>query len=175
MKAYWYKEGYIRTSSERYDIHNLENEFVHLTNDAIQKHSEMYGKYEPGNKISYTNFQRYLDQVYPTKKYNFQASILDKMKEITTDLIHASFSFMDPQRKANNFELYGMDFMIDNRFTPFLIEVNANPCLEVSCPVLERIIPTLLEHTFKIGLDPLLPPPENFPGNYRYHLGNCIL
>lgn len=58
------------------------------------------------------------------------------MKEITTDLIHASFSFLDPERKNYNFELYGMDFMINSKFEPFLIEVNANPCLEVSCPVL---------------------------------------
>lgn len=71
LKAFWYKEGYIRTSSEKYDIEDLGNEFIHLTNDAIQKKSELYGKYEPGNKLSYTNFQRYLDQNHPQKKYSF--------------------------------------------------------------------------------------------------------
>lgn len=60
------------------------------------------------------------------------------------DIVHASFSLIDPYRKGNNFELFGLDFMIDDKFTPFLIEVNSNPCLEMSCPVLERIIPTLL-------------------------------
>ena len=84
IKAYWYKEGYIRTSSEKYDLEDLSNEFVHLTNDAIQKKSEYYGKYEPGNKVSYANFQRYLDQNHPHKKYSFETQILQKMKEITT-------------------------------------------------------------------------------------------
>lgn len=116
IKAYWYKEGYIRTSSEKYDLDDLSNEFVHLTNDAIQKKSDLYGKYEPGNKLSYANFQRYLDQNYPNKKYMFENQILTKMKEITTDLIHASFSFLDPTRKNYNFELYGMDFMVDHKF-----------------------------------------------------------
>ena len=29
---------------------------VHLTNDAVQKKSEDYGKFEPGNKLSYAEF-----------------------------------------------------------------------------------------------------------------------
>jgi hypothetical protein len=82
---------------------------------------------------------------------------------------------MDPSRKGNNFELFGMDFMIDHKFHPYLIEVNSNPCLEVSCPLLERIIPTLVEQSLKIGLDSLLPPPEHFPSSYRYYLGDRIL
>ena len=35
FKAYWFDEGYIRTSSFEFNIDNLENLFIHLTNDAI--------------------------------------------------------------------------------------------------------------------------------------------
>jgi len=35
LKGYWYKEGYIRTSSEIFSLKNISNKFVHLTNDAI--------------------------------------------------------------------------------------------------------------------------------------------
>jgi len=35
MKAYWYQEGYIRTSSKEFNVKNLSNKLVHLTNDAI--------------------------------------------------------------------------------------------------------------------------------------------
>ncbi len=80
IKAYWYKDGYIRTSSEKYDLDDLSNEFIHLTNDSIQKKSESYGKYEVGNKLSYSTFQRYLDTTYPQKKYSFEKQILKKMK-----------------------------------------------------------------------------------------------
>jgi hypothetical protein len=38
MKAYWYQEGYIRTSSELYRLDDLTDPMIHLTNDAIQKH-----------------------------------------------------------------------------------------------------------------------------------------
>lgn len=103
IKAYWYKEGYIRTSSEKYDLDDLDNEMVHLTNDAIQKDGEHYGKYEPGNKLSYSAFQRYLDTAHPHKKYSFKGLILPKMKHIATDMARAAFQFMDPLRKAHNF------------------------------------------------------------------------
>lgn len=38
IKAYWYQEGYLRTSSEVFSLDDLEDPFIHLTNDAIQKH-----------------------------------------------------------------------------------------------------------------------------------------
>jgi tubulin monoglycylase TTLL3/8 len=56
LKAYLYEEGYLRTSCREYSINNLHNKLVHLTNDAVQKRSEDYGKFEPGNKLSYSEF-----------------------------------------------------------------------------------------------------------------------
>jgi hypothetical protein len=53
MKGYFYEDGYIRTSSCEFDLEDLGNRFVHLTNDAVQKHSENYGRFESGNKVSY--------------------------------------------------------------------------------------------------------------------------
>jgi hypothetical protein len=50
--------------------------------------------------------------------------------------------------------------MIDDQFKVFLIEANTNPCLELSCPLLSRIIPQMLESAFRIAIDPMLPPPE---------------
>jgi len=55
LKGYFYEDGYIRTSSKEFDLDNLDDKFkfIHLVNDAVQKYSEDYGKYEPGNKLSY--------------------------------------------------------------------------------------------------------------------------
>lgn len=46
MDCYFFKEGYIRTSSEEFKLDDLDNDFIHLTNNAIQKHCDSYGKYE---------------------------------------------------------------------------------------------------------------------------------
>jgi len=56
MKAYWFVDGYIRTSSKEFNLKNLNNKAIHLTNDAIQKKNDDYGKYETGNKLSYGDF-----------------------------------------------------------------------------------------------------------------------
>ena len=37
MRLYWFGEGYVRTSSYDYDIEEITDEMIHLTNDAIQK------------------------------------------------------------------------------------------------------------------------------------------
>jgi len=49
--------------------------------------------------------------------------------------------------------------MIDCNFKFWLIEINTNPCLETSCPLLKTLIPQILDDTFKICLDPLFLPP----------------
>ena len=52
-KAYWYKDGYIRTSGYVYSLECLSDKMIHLTNDAVQKKSEDYGKFESQNKVSF--------------------------------------------------------------------------------------------------------------------------
>ena len=54
LKGYWYKDGYIRTSSSEYDLSNVEHEMIHLTNDAIQKKGNKYRKHEDFNKVIFT-------------------------------------------------------------------------------------------------------------------------
>lgn len=65
------------------------------------------------------------------------------MKSIALDAIKATYSQLDPNRLEHNFELLGLDFMIDNKFNLWLIEVNTNPCLELSSKLLERLIPQM--------------------------------
>ena len=62
FRGYFYKEGYIRTSSYEFNLLDLEDRDVHLTNDAVQDRNEEYGKYEPGNKISMADFANYMKE-----------------------------------------------------------------------------------------------------------------
>ena len=132
LRAYWYQDGYIRTSSYQWRLDQIKDPEIHLTNDAIQKYSSDYGRYEPGNKLTYTELQRYLDTIpkfNPAKTYNFVNEIYPRIKEIASDAVKASFQYLDPARKGNNFEIFGFDFMIDANFKPWLIQINTNPCL----------------------------------------------
>ena len=56
IRGYWYQEGYIRTSGSIFNLQDVSDVYVHLTNDAIQKYSEDYGRFENGNKLSFSEF-----------------------------------------------------------------------------------------------------------------------
>jgi hypothetical protein len=66
------------------------------------------------------------------------------MKQVIVDVIKANYQFIDPHRKASNFEIFGLDIMIDKDFKPWLIEINYNPCLEINCNLLNRVIPSMV-------------------------------
>ena len=59
--------------------------------------------------------------------------------------------------KAKQFEIFGFDFMIDESKHFWIIEVNTNPCLELSCSWLAQIIPRMLNDAFKLTLDRVFP------------------
>eukprot|EP00826_Nyctotherus_ovalis_P048659 TRINITY_DN5755_c0_g1_i3.p2 TRINITY_DN5755_c0_g1~~TRINITY_DN5755_c0_g1_i3.p2 ORF type:complete len:120 (-),score=26.45 TRINITY_DN5755_c0_g1_i3:205-564(-) len=82
IKGYFYEEGYIRTSCKEYTLKNLAQKAIHLTNDAVQKKDENYGKYENGNKLSFTDFQKYLDANYPALHIDFFRDLLPQIKVI---------------------------------------------------------------------------------------------
>lgn len=131
-----------------------------MTNDAVQKRSEDYGKFEPGNKLSYNEFQMYLDKTYPDLNICFERDLKPQMNKLTTDIFRACYNKLDPKRRLNCMEVFGLDFMFDDEFRPYVIEVNTNPCLELVSPLLARLIPNMLENALKIALDTQFLPPE---------------
>ncbi len=63
------------------------------------------------------------------------------MKQRARETFRAGYGKLDPNHSENTFEIFGLDFMIDESYHVWLIEVNTNPCLELSSPLLARIIP----------------------------------
>ena len=118
--------------------------------------------------MSYNEFQRFLDSNYPDRKISFAEKIYPKMKSIALDAWNATYLKMDPKRFEHTFEIFGLDFMIDTSFNVNLIEVNTNPCLELSSNLLSRIIPTMLEHSLRLTLDVLFPPPAHYPNSQKH-------
>lgn len=157
VQGYFYPEGYLRTASKPFSLDST-SKFIHLTNDAVQQHSEDYGKFENGNKLSYGDFQRYLDST--ENPVSFTETVLPQIKHIIKDSIQAVYLKLDPLKRSHTFEILGYDFILDSGLVPWLLEVNTNPCLELSSVHLARIIPALIENSFRITLDALFPEPS---------------
>ena len=118
---------------------------MHLTNDAVQKYSQDYGKYESGNKLSYSDFDKILMKEYQTSFYN---KILPIIKKRVGDVFKAGGKKLVGEMRSdyNGFEWLGFDFMMTEDMKVQLIEVNTNPALETqSCILLQRLIPQMLD------------------------------
>ena len=62
--------------------------------------------------------------------------LVPQMHEMILKSFHAVRKMIDPNRRKFCFELFGYDFILDEDFNSWLIEVNTNPCLEESSKLL---------------------------------------
>lgn len=161
-RCYYFPEGYIRTSSEDYSISSnlLNNKFVHLTNNAVQKDSASYGKFENGNQISFRDFQEYLEK---SNEFGTFDKILLQIRGMILISLGAAKEKLNPKQRQHCFEIFGYDFIIDSELKPWLIEINTNPCLELSSPLLSQLIPRMLEDALSLTVDMLFPCPFKSP------------
>ena len=118
---------------------------------------EDYGKYESSNKLSFIDFQKYLEKKYPSQFESGEAwfyTLYNKIKKLVADTFKAVDGKINPEGRNNCFELYGYDFMVTDDFNVLLIEVNTNPCLETPWSLLSSIVSSVLDNMFRVVLDP---------------------
>jgi len=125
LTVYMYRAGFARFSSYRYNTHakNLGDNYVHLTNVAIQKTGPGYDA-GAGCKWPLRNLKLYLMAKFgigPTDQ------LFLEMQELCISSLLAVQKTMINDKHC--FEMYGYDILIDEQLKPWLIEVNASPSL----------------------------------------------
>jgi hypothetical protein len=158
-ELYVFKEGYLRTSSSEFkvDLSNIDDQYVHLTNNAVQKYSENYGTFEDGNQLGYKRFQEIINDTHPDCGVSVYNDIIPQIKDLIVKSMYAVRKKLDPHRRKHTFELFGYDFILDEDFNVWLIEVNTNPCIEESSELLKVLLPRMIEDLLKITIDRLFP------------------
>ena len=172
LNVYMFEEGHLKCCSLNYNL-NSNNTFCHLTNYSFQKYSSNFGKYEFGNEVSFLDFQKNIDSNYE-KKVNFKNDIIPKIKEIIKFTFESVKNKINPMDRKYTFEIFGFDFMLDCNFEPFLIEVNSNPGLEESSPLIKMLVPRMLDDALRLTLDKEFGTIYNFNDNEKHSFDNII-
>ena len=171
MNIYICKEGHLKIASEKFYIQSNDL-YVHLTNYTIQKKNPNFSKKEIGNEISFEIFQQSLDKLLKEQKkenINFRKEIFPKLKEIILLSMESVKHLINEKERKNCFELFGYDFIFDQNFNPYLLEINTNPGLEESSPLLKKIIPRMIDDLFKLTIDKIIKPIYKYKTeNYKY-------
>ena len=149
FEAYVFKEGHLKACSENFNI-DSNDLYVHLTNYSIQKYNKNFSKIEIGNEISFQTFQNQLDK---EEGKNFKKDIFPKIMRIIAISANISKKKINKLGKNNCFEIFGYDFILDKNFDPFLLEINTNPGLEESSPLIEMLVPRMIDDAFRLTVD----------------------
>ena len=77
-------------------------------------------------------------------------SIIIKIISISANSVKGKINL---SKRTNCFEIFGYDFIIDENFQPFLLEINTNPGFEFSSPLIKMLLPRLIDDAFKLTID----------------------
>ena len=122
-----YNEAYLRFTVENYNVSDLENLYVHLTNNSISKNSSKFNSSEiEGCMWSSEKFSQFLKEKYEEDVW--AEKIFPRVKEIVKWCFQAAGNL----GRKNSFELFGYDFMVDSNLKVWLIEINSSPSMEYS-------------------------------------------
>ena len=81
----------------------------------------------------------------------FNDKIKPDMKKICTYSLQAAQDLVEGRK--NSHELFGYDFMVDENYNTWLIEVNSSPAMDYSTPITERLVKQVLPDTIKVVFD----------------------
>ncbi|GAB9469540.1 hypothetical protein Gpo141_00006817 [Globisporangium polare] len=160
LTVWFYQDCYLRFSSEEYSMDDLSDQYVHLTNNSIQKYSDKFNDVYAtedgeirveGNMLHSDDFKQYIRSKLGKPEGFYEREIQQRMKDIVVASLQCVQDMV--QHRPNCCELFGYDFMIDTDLTPWLIEVNSSPACDYSTPTAERYVKTGLAGIIKVIVD----------------------
>jgi hypothetical protein len=81
--------------------------------------------------------------------------LMKQVKEIVAMTTQCGKEGLNVNQRKYQFEIFGYDFMLDSDFNLFLIEINTNPGLEESSPLIKEIVPRMLDDALRLTIDVL--------------------
>nr|XP_060614962.1 inactive polyglycylase TTLL10 [Anolis sagrei ordinatus] len=150
----FFGHGYVRLTCLKYDPRS-EDLTSHLTNQYVQKKSPLYPHVKEETVWCMDRFNTYVNEKFREikglpKDWVFNG-FTKRMKEIMLQCFLAVKSKLDC--KLGYFDLIGCDFLIDEDFKVWLLEMNSNPALHTNCNALKSIIPLVVNETLDLVIE----------------------
>ncbi|XP_054856962.1 inactive polyglycylase TTLL10 [Eublepharis macularius] len=127
----------------------------HLTNQCVQKKNPIYNNVKEETVWRMERFNAYVNERFRHIKGLPKDWVLNnftrRMKEIMLHCFLAVKSKLEC--KLGYFDLIGCDFLIDEEFKVWLLEMNSNPALHTNCGTLKSIIPTVVNETLDLAIE----------------------
>ena len=159
-EIFLYNKAYLRTSSDSYDLKTSKN-YVHLTNNCLQKYGDNYGKHEDGNTLPLSLLDEYIKTAYSQADFKSASHIIPRIRDLIIDTFQCTKKNLNSAKRKGVFELFGYDFLIDEDLRTWLIEVNTNPHLGIPNKYIAEILPNMIDDMLELVVDPLFPPKVN--------------
>jgi hypothetical protein len=93
---------------------------------------------------------------------------IPRMKDLIIDTLLSVRTQLNPNKRKNVFEFLGYDFLIDEDFRVWLIEVNTNPYIGTPNKFIDGLLPKMIDDMFRLVVDPLYPPKTD-PESTKYY------
>ncbi|XP_016076756.1 PREDICTED: inactive polyglycylase TTLL10 [Miniopterus natalensis] len=146
----FFGHGYARLTLSLYDPHS-EDLSGHLTNQFMQKKSPLYMLLKEDTVWSMEQLNRYInDKFRKTKGLPRDWVFTTFTKRMQQIMVHCFLAVKSKlECKLGYFDLIGCDFLIDDNFKVWLLEMNSNPALHTNCEVLKEVIPRVVMETLE--------------------------
>jgi hypothetical protein len=127
LTIWFYSECYIRFCAEPFTLRDLENNFIHLTNNSVAKHSTQFHELNigEGNMWDFSQFQEWLQ--HTTGDDQAWQGIATSMRDIARQALMCAQG--EVQNRKGSCELFGFDFCFDEDHK---VRRVGPPCRELS-------------------------------------------
>ncbi|XP_077989048.1 tubulin polyglutamylase ttll6-like isoform X1 [Glandiceps talaboti] len=158
FRIFVHADGLARFATVRYvepTSHNVDEACMHLTNYAINKHSDNFVRDDDcGSKRRITTVNKWFeDNGYDCNKIwkDIEDCIIKTLISAHPILKHNYRTcFPNHMKGSACFEILGFDVLLDRRLKPWLLEVNHSPSFHTDAPLDKEVKETLIYDTYNI-------------------------
>jgi len=151
---WFFRPGYCKVALEPYKPDDLSDRLSHLTNACVQKTHSEYREKRGQHIWSEAEAEAELISSgrHSLEKGPFWPGIHEHMKRSLATIFEASKDLLE--RRDGYFDMWGVDFMLDDEFGLHLLEVNSNPAMFFdSSQTLHELVPDLIATTLDLMLE----------------------